>query len=41
MLVMKGGKVVEEGGAEEIFERPRHSYTQALLTALPRLEVAR
>ena len=41
ILVMKDGEVVESGGAEEVFERPRHPYTQELLTALPRLEAAR
>ncbi|KRB73399.1 ABC transporter ATP-binding protein [Nocardioides sp. Root190] len=41
ILVMKDGEVVESGGADEVFDRPRHPYTQQLLTALPRLEVAR
>jgi peptide/nickel transport system ATP-binding protein len=37
ILVMKDGKVVEHGSADDIFERPRHPYTQRLLTAVPRL----
>jgi peptide/nickel transport system ATP-binding protein len=37
ILVMKEGRVVESGSAREVFERPRHPYTQRLLTALPRL----
>lgn len=41
VLVMKDGEVVEAGTADEVFERPRHPYTQQLLTALPRLQVAR
>ncbi len=41
ILVMKDGEVVESGTADEVFERPQHPYTQQLLTALPRLEVAR
>ncbi len=41
ILVMKDGEVVEAGGADEVFERPRHPYTRQLLSALPRLEVAR
>ena len=41
ILVMKDGEVVESGTADEVFERPRHPYTRQLLTALPRLEVAR
>ncbi|MEZ5825114.1 MAG: ABC transporter ATP-binding protein [Geminicoccaceae bacterium] len=35
VMVMKGGKVVEEGSVEQIFERPRHAYTQNLLAASP------
>lgn len=41
ILVMKGGKVVESGSADDVFDNPKHTYTQGLLTALPRLEVAR
>ena len=37
ILVMKDGRVVESGSADEVFERPRDPYTQRLLTALPRL----
>lgn len=37
VLVMKDGRVVESGGADEVFERPQHAYTQALLAAVPRL----
>jgi len=33
VLVLKNGKVVEEGPATEIFERPRDDYTKALLAA--------
>jgi peptide/nickel transport system ATP-binding protein len=35
VLVMLAGAVVEQGGAEEIFARPAHSYTRSLLAALP------
>jgi peptide/nickel transport system ATP-binding protein len=38
VLVMKDGKVVERGTADDIFLRPQDPYTQRLLTALPRLE---
>jgi len=38
VLVMRDGKVVEDGDAETIFERPRHPYTQALIAAAFRLE---
>ncbi|BCB76845.1 hypothetical protein Pflav_032550 [Phytohabitans flavus] len=37
ILVMKDGRVVEHGTADDVFERPRHPYTQRLLTAVPRL----
>ncbi|MBV9451591.1 MAG: ABC transporter ATP-binding protein [Streptosporangiaceae bacterium] len=40
ILVMKDGRVVESGTADEVFEHPRNPYTQRLLTALPRLAQA-
>ena len=40
VLVMKDGRVVERGSADDIFTRPQDSYTQRLLTALPRLDQA-
>ena len=33
--VMYGGRVMERGGVDDIFYRPRHPYTQALLGAVP------
>jgi microcin C transport system ATP-binding protein len=33
IVVMKEGAVVERGGPEEIFERPKMSYTIALIEA--------
>jgi peptide/nickel transport system ATP-binding protein len=35
VVVMYRGRVVEEGLTEEIFSRPRHPYTQALIDAVP------
>jgi peptide/nickel transport system ATP-binding protein/oligopeptide transport system ATP-binding protein len=35
IYVMYAGVVVEEGGMEAIFERPRHPYTQGLIASLP------
>ncbi|WP_150589346.1 dipeptide ABC transporter ATP-binding protein [Pandoraea eparura] len=37
VLVMHRGDPVEEGPSREIFEAPRERYTQALLSAVPRL----
>ena len=37
VLVMYAGEVVEEASAADLFERPAHPYTAALLAALPRL----
>jgi microcin C transport system ATP-binding protein len=32
-MVMKGGKLVESGTADEIFDHPQHAYTKELLAA--------
>lgn len=37
VLVMKDGRIVESGTADEIFNRPQHPYTQQLLAAVPHL----
>jgi glutathione transport system ATP-binding protein len=37
VLVMYQGEKVEEGSADSIFHAPRHAYTRALLSAVPRL----
>jgi oligopeptide/dipeptide ABC transporter ATP-binding protein len=37
VAVMYGGKVVERGPVEEIFARPEHPYTEALLESIPHL----
>ncbi len=34
--VMYAGKIVEEGGAVRVFDRPQHPYTVGLLQSLPR-----
>jgi len=40
IVVLKSGKVVEEGPAGEVFERPQAAYTKALLAAAFELTVA-
>lgn len=37
VLVMYAGKVVEQAGVDEIFERPLHPYTAGLLQCIPKL----
>ncbi len=37
-LVMYGGRVMEYGNTEDVFEYPSHPYTQGLLKAIPRLD---
>ena len=37
VAIMQGGRLVEEGETERIFEEPREEYTKALLRAVPRM----
>jgi peptide/nickel transport system ATP-binding protein len=37
VLVMKEGRIVEAGAVEDVFTSPHHSYTRALLEAVPAL----
>ncbi|WP_145009110.1 ABC transporter ATP-binding protein [Pseudomonas oryzihabitans] len=39
IAVMDGGRIVEQGSAEQVLRTPRHAMTQRLLAAVPRLEV--
>jgi oligopeptide transport system ATP-binding protein len=38
VIVMRQGEIVESGDAADIFARPQHDYTRALLNAVPRLD---
>ncbi|MBI3301775.1 MAG: dipeptide ABC transporter ATP-binding protein [Deltaproteobacteria bacterium] len=40
VAVMYLGRIVERGKTEEVFGNPRHPYTQALLSAIPKLDPA-
>jgi oligopeptide/dipeptide ABC transporter ATP-binding protein len=38
VLVMHGGELKEQGAVRDVFYRPQHEYTRALLKAVPRLD---
>ena len=40
VLAMYGGTVVEQGHVEDVFSQPRHPYTLALLSCVPRIDDA-
>ncbi len=41
VVVMYAGRVVERAPVRELFENPKHAYTQGLLDSIPRLETPR
>ncbi len=40
LIVMRNGKIVEEGPAHELFKNPKSDYTRALFAAAFNLETA-
>jgi len=38
VCVIYGGRILESAGVADLFERPRHAYTQALMAATPRYD---
>jgi peptide/nickel transport system ATP-binding protein len=38
VLVMYGGRCVERGSVDDVFERPQHPYTWGLLGSMPRID---
>jgi oligopeptide/dipeptide ABC transporter ATP-binding protein len=41
MNIMYAGKIIERGGAKEVYANPRHPYTIGLLKSVPRLDLPR
>jgi len=40
VMVMKGGRIVEQRSVDDLFRDPQHPYTKSLLEAIPRIEFA-
>jgi oligopeptide/dipeptide ABC transporter ATP-binding protein len=41
VMVMYAGRIVEQAGVDQLYERPRHPYTDGLIGSLPTMEVQR
>lgn len=40
VIVMYLGRIAEKGSVEDIFDRPKHPYTKALLKSIPSIDIA-
>jgi len=40
VLIMKEGRIVEQGPTEDVFQNPREDYTKQLIQAAPNIELA-
>ncbi|HLR14216.1 MAG TPA: ABC transporter ATP-binding protein [Bacillota bacterium] len=38
VLVMYGGQIIEEASVEQVFDNPRHPYTQGLIKSIPKID---
>jgi oligopeptide/dipeptide ABC transporter ATP-binding protein len=38
VMVMKGGRIVEQRSVDDLFRDPQHPYTKSLLDSIPRIE---
>jgi len=41
VMVMKDGKIIEEGEADQLYHSPKEEYTQKLVSSIPRIEYLR
>jgi len=41
VTIMYGGRICETADSKTIFKKPRHPYTEALLIAVPRIDIRR
>lgn len=39
VIVMRQGKIIEEGAVEQVLSAPRHDYTRELIASTPRLKL--